>query len=71
MQKVENADASKGLGDEMCKNRGSGVGVHGCKLGNQVVELGESVDGDEDVRYTEALRVPEDHPYCTWISHRS
>ena len=62
VQEVENADAGEGLGDNVGEQGRGRVCVHGAEFGSYVVELGEGIDGDEDVGDVETFGVPEDHP---------
>lgn len=71
MQEIKDANAGECFGNDMGKDRGGRAGVHRCELGDHVVELGESVDGDEDLRDIEPFRVPEDHPGCCTLNLRA
>lgn len=62
MEEVEDTDAGECLGDDVGEDGRGGVCVHGADFGGEVVELGEGVDGDEDVGDVEPFGVPEDHP---------
>lgn len=62
MQEVKDANAGKGFGHDVGEDGGGRVRVHGADLGGDVVELGQGVDGDEDVGDVEAFGVPENHP---------
>lgn len=65
VQKIEDTNAGKGLGYNVCEDGASGVGVHRLDLGRDVVELGQGVDGDEDIGDVETTIVPEEHPHLT------
>lgn len=62
MQQIEDADAGEGLRVEVGEDGAGAAGVHGAELRDEVVELGEGVDGDEEVGELEVVAVPEDHP---------
>ena len=49
MQEVEDADAGKGFGDNVGEGGAGGGGSEGGQAEEGVVELGQSVDGDEEV----------------------
>ncbi len=48
----------------MERNRCDGAGIHGFKLNDLGVQLGDISDGNEDVWDIEASGLQEDHPHC-------
>lgn len=62
MDEIENTDAGERLGDDMSEDGGGGTGVHGKEFAEDIVELGQTVDNNEDVGDLQLLRIPEDHP---------
>ena len=62
MEEVENTNTSEGPGDNIGEDGARGLGVHGRKLGEDIVQLGQAVDHDKDVGYFELLGIPENHP---------
>jgi hypothetical protein len=62
VEEIENTNTGKGLSIDVCKDGRKTLGVHGTKLGEDEVELGEGVDDDENVRELEILAVPRKGP---------
>ena len=62
VEEVENANTGKGLSIDVCENGRETLGVHGTKLGEDEVKLGEGVDDDENVGELEILGVPRKGP---------
>lgn len=48
----------------------SRVGVQGRELSGDVGDVGDGVDGDEDVGDFELVGVPEEHPSCEGKHHQ-
>ena len=68
MQEVEDADARKGLGDDVGEPVGGGGAVERLEGGGDVAQLGEGVYDDEHVGGFEVVRVPEEHPCWRQVS---
>lgn len=62
MEEIENTDAGKGLSIDVCENGRETLGVHGTKLGEDEVKLGEGVYDDENVGELEIFAVPRKCP---------
>lgn len=62
MEEIKDADACESLCNDVGQPAGGGVCVHLAETEGAVVDLGESVDDDEDVGDVEAVGVPEEHP---------
>ena len=56
VQEVEDTNPGKRLGDYVGEDRGGRACVHGGKLGSNVVQLGERIDEDEDVRGLQPMK---------------
>lgn len=65
MEEIEDANTRKRLRDNVGQDGAGRFGVHGLDLGHDVEELGEGIDGDEDVGDVKAALVPEKHPCWT------
>jgi hypothetical protein len=62
VQQIQDADASKGLADNVRQHARRAARVHRRLLGKYVVELRQAVDGDKDVCGFEIRAVPAEHP---------
>jgi len=62
VEEVENANTGKGLSVDVCEDGRETLGVHGTKLGEDEVKLGEGVDDDENVGELEIFAVPRKGP---------
>ena len=68
VEKIQDPDAGESLGHGVRENGAGGVRVHGLDLGGDIIELGEGIDGDEDVGKVQTGLVPEKHPHYALLA---